>query len=118
MTTRTPTNPPAQQLVDGKLGAASSGETYAILNPATGQEIGRAPDSTAQDMDAAVAAARKAFDETDWSTDVALRIRCLRQLHQAILDNAEALRELTTAEVGAPAFLVAGPQFDTPVETL
>ncbi len=118
MTTRTPTNPPAQQLVDGKLGAASSGETYAILNPATGQEIGRAPDSTAQDMDAAIAAARKAFDETGWSTDVPLRIRCLRQLHQAILDNAEALRELTTAEVGAPAFLVAGPQFDTPVETL
>ncbi|NYI77466.1 aldehyde dehydrogenase [Nocardioides panzhihuensis] len=116
--TRTPTNPPAQQYVDGKLGAASSGETYAILNPATGQEIGRAPDSTAEDMNAAIAAARRAFDETDWSTDVAFRIRCLRQLHQALLDDVDALRELTTAEVGAPAFLVAGPQLDAPIETL
>jgi len=42
----------------------------------------------------------------------------LRQFHQALLDNADQLRELTTAEVGAPAFLVAGPQFDTPVETV
>ncbi|MEU0313674.1 aldehyde dehydrogenase [Nocardioides sp. NPDC006273] len=116
--TRTPTNPPAQQYVDGKLGDASSGETYAILNPATGQEIGRAPDSTAEDMNAAIAAARRAFDETGWSTDVAFRIRCLRQLHQALLDNVDALRELTTAEVGAPTFLVAGPQLDAPIETL
>ncbi|MBC7275125.1 aldehyde dehydrogenase [Nocardioides sp.] len=115
---RTPTNPPAQQYVDGKLGAASNGETYAILNPATGAEIGRAPDSTAEDMDAAIAAARRAFDETDWSTDVAFRIRCLRQLHQALLDDVDALRDLTTAEVGAPAFLVAGPQLDAPIETL
>lgn len=116
--TRMPTNPPAQQYVDGKLGDASSGETYAILNPATGAEIGRAPDSTADDMNAAIAAARRAFDETDWSTDVAFRIRCLRQLHQALLDDIDALRELTIAEVGAPAFLVAGPQLEAPIDTL
>lgn len=42
MTGRIPANPPAQQYIDGKLGGAS----YPILNPATGQEIGRAPDST------------------------------------------------------------------------
>ena len=59
--------PPAQQLVDGKLVAASDGATYPILNPATGQEIGTAPDGTAADVEAAIAAARRAFDETDWS---------------------------------------------------
>ena len=42
--------PPAQQLVDGKLVAASSGATYPILNPANGQEIGVAPDGTADDV--------------------------------------------------------------------
>jgi len=118
MSARQPTNPPPQQYVDGKLGPASSGLTYPILNPATGAVIGQAPDSTAEDVDAAIAAARRAFDETSWSTDLALRLRCLRQLHQALLEEAPRLRELTIAEVGAPAFLVAGPQFDTPVESL
>ena len=118
MSARQPTNPPAQQLIDGKLTEAGDGARYPILNPATGAQIGTAPDSTAEDVDAAIEAARRAFDETDWSTNVDFRIRCLRQLHHALLANADALRELTTAEVGAPAFLVAGPQFDAPVETL
>lgn len=69
-----PSNPAAQQLIDGKLVASSSGQTFAILNPATGREIGRAPDGTAQDVDAAIAAARRAFDTTDWSTDHDFRI--------------------------------------------
>ena len=59
-----------------------------------------APDATADDVDAAIAAARRAFDETDWSTDLALRVRCLRQLHQALVDHGEEMRALTTAEVG------------------
>ncbi|MGN0064373.1 MAG: aldehyde dehydrogenase [Nocardioides sp.] len=118
MSTRTPTNPPARQLVDGKLTEASDGATYPILNPATGQEIGVAPDSTADDVEAAIAAARRAFDETDWSTNLELRVRCLRQLHTALVDNAELMRALTTAEVGAPAMLTSGPQYDAPVETV
>ena len=43
--------PPAQQLVDGKLTGASDGATYPILDPATGQEIGVAPDSSAADVE-------------------------------------------------------------------
>ncbi len=109
---------PAQQLVDGKLTAAADGATYAILNPATGEEIGRAPDSTADDVDAAVAAARRAFDETDWSTNVQLRVRCLRQLHQALLDHGDDFRALTTAEVGMPGFMMGAAGFDVPVEGL
>jgi aldehyde dehydrogenase (NAD+) len=112
------TSPPAQQLVGGKLSDASSGATYPILNPATGEEIGRAPDSTANDVDAAIAAARRAFDETDWSTNVELRVRCLRQLHQALLDHAEEFRALTTAEVGMPGFMMGAAGFDVPVEGL
>jgi aldehyde dehydrogenase (NAD+) len=114
----TPTNPPAQMLLDGKLVGASDGRTFPILNPATGKEIGQAPDASAADMDAAIEAARRGFDESAWSTDPALRVRCLRQLHQALVDNAEAMRALTTAEAGAPAFLTAGPQYDVPVEAL
>ena len=111
-------NPPAHQLVDGKLRGASDGASYPILNPADGQEIGHAPDSTAADVDAAIAAARRAFDDTDWSTDVALRVRCLRQLHQALLDHADDFRTLTTAEVGMPSFMMGAAGFDVPVEGL
>lgn len=111
--------PPAPlMLIDGELVAAADGRTYPILNPATGQEIGQAPDATAADLDRAIAAARRAFDESDWSTNVELRVRCIRQLHQALVDNGESMRALTTTEVGAPAFTTAGPQYDVPVEGL
>lgn len=110
--------PPAQQLIDGKLVAASSGATYPILNPANGQEIGVAPDGTAEDVEAALAAARRAFDESGWSTDRELRVRCLRQLHAALLDDAESFRALTTAEVGMPGFMMGAAGFDVPVDGL
>jgi aldehyde dehydrogenase (NAD+) len=118
VTKRIPTNPPAQQYVDGRLGGASDGSSYQILNPATGQEIGRAPDSTAADVDAAIAAARRAFDETDWPTNLEFRLRALRQLHQALVERGEDLRALTTAEAGAPVLFTAGPHFDIPVQSL
>ncbi|WP_300402525.1 aldehyde dehydrogenase [Nocardioides sp.] len=110
--------PPPQQLIDGKLVGASDGTTYPILNPATGREIGQAPDGTAADVEGAIAAARRAFDESDWSTDVELRVRCLRQLHQALLDNADDFRALTRAEVGMPDFMMGAAGFDVPVDGL
>ncbi|WKN47416.1 aldehyde dehydrogenase [Nocardioides sp. Arc9.136] len=112
------TNPPAQQLVDGKLVAASDGATYPIRNPATGEVIGHAPDGTADDVEAAIAAARRAFDESGWATDVALRVRCLRQLHAALLEEGEAFKALTTAEVGMPGFMMGAAGFDVPVDGL
>ena len=105
-------------LVDGKLTPSSDGTTYPILNPANGEEIGQAPDATAADVDAAIAAARRAFDETDWSTNAELRVRCLRQLHAALLDEADAFRALTTAEVGMPGFMMVAAGFDVPVDGL
>ncbi len=105
-------------LVDGKLGPASGGATFATLNPATEEVLGVAADGTAADMDAAIGAARRAFDETGWSTDVDLRVRCLRQLHDALVAHGDEMRALTTAEVGAPAFLTTGPQYDAPVGDL
>ncbi|MCW2783813.1 MAG: aldehyde dehydrogenase [Marmoricola sp.] len=112
------TTPAAQLLIDGKLTAASDGTTYPILNPATGREIGVAPDATADDVEAAIAAARRAFDETDWSTNTELRVRCIRQLQKALYDNADDFRALTTAEVGMPGFMISAAGFDGPVDGL
>ena len=112
------TNPAAQLLVDGKLHGASNGASFDIVNPATEEIIGVASDATDDDVDAAIEAARRAFDTTSWSTDHAFRVHCLRQLHRALVDNGPAMRALTTAEAGAPAALTTGPQYDVPVESM
>ena len=70
-------------LIDGKLVEARSGKTFDNVNPATEEVIGVCADGTREDMQAAVAAARRAFDESPWSTDPALRKRCLLQLYVA-----------------------------------
>ena len=107
--------PARRLLIDGKLVEAQGGTTYASLNPATGEVLAFAPDATVADAEAAVAAARRAFDETDWSTNVDLRIRCLEQLHAALVEHRDEMGQLTTDEVGATPALLAGAQYDQPV---
>ncbi|MEV5829116.1 aldehyde dehydrogenase family protein [Spirillospora sp. NPDC052242] len=101
-------------LIDGRL--VETERTYPSVNPATGEEFDRAPDATTADAERAVAAARRAFDTTDWATDRELRIRCLDQLHTALLEHREELRELTITEVGAPRMLTHANQLDVPIE--
>ncbi len=102
-------------LIDGQLVAAERGKTYDNINPANEDVIGVAADASPADVERAIAAARRAFDETGWSTDVGLRVRCLRQLHQALLDHKDDLVEITVAEVGAPRMLMDGPQLGAPL---
>ncbi len=104
-------------LIDGKL-VAGGGGTFPTFNPATEEVLGVAADATADDMGLAIGAARRAFDDTDWATNVELRVRCIRALQQAMRDHAEELRELAIAEVGAPRMLTAMAQLDGPVEDL
>ncbi|MFC0313252.1 aldehyde dehydrogenase [Gordonia phosphorivorans] len=104
-------------LIDGKL-VPGSGGAFDVVNPATEEVIGQASQATAADMDAAIAAARTAFDTTDWSRDHAFRARCLRQLRDALAGHFDELRELTVAEVGCPVFLTHGPQLEGPVNDL
>ena len=77
-----------------------------------------AADATVADARRAIAAARRAFDTTDWSRDHALRVRCLRQLHQALRDNVEPLREILVHEVGAPVSSTSGPQLEAPIDVV
>ena len=59
-----------RMLIDGRLVESGGRRTFASLNPATGEVLGYAPDASVADAEAAVAAARKAFDTTDWATNV------------------------------------------------
>ncbi|GAS92593.1 aldehyde dehydrogenase family protein [Mycolicibacterium brisbanense] len=103
-----------KMLIGGEL--RETPRTFPSVNPATGEVLGYAPDATVADAEAAVAAAREAFDTTEWATDTALRVRCLRQFHQALIDHRAELAALTTAEVGATAALCAGAQLDQPID--
>jgi aldehyde dehydrogenase (NAD+) len=103
-----------RMLIDGKLVTAD--RTYPSVNPATGEVLDQAPDATVADAEAAIAAARRAFDAGDWSTDVAFRARCLGQLHKALTEHKEELRELTIADVGASRMITYGAQLDEPIE--
>ena len=58
-------------------GRGRPGKRFDNINPATEEVLGETADAGHDDMDRAIAAARRAFDETDWSTDRALRKRCL-----------------------------------------
>ncbi|MGI5416179.1 aldehyde dehydrogenase [Actinomadura luteofluorescens] len=103
--------------MDGRL-VPGAGGAFETINPATEEVLGTAADASADDMDRAIAAARRAFDETGWATDRAFRARCLRQLREGLRRRADELRELTIQEVGAPRFLTFGAQLDAPVDDL
>jgi aldehyde dehydrogenase (NAD+) len=105
-------------LIDGTLRPAADGGTFPIVNPATGAVIGTAPDATDADADAAIAAARRAFDETGWARDPAFRGHCLRQLKAALDGDFEVLRHITITEAGAPRMWTDGPQLRTPIDGL
>ncbi len=88
-------------IIDGKRRLASDGATIDALNPATGEVIGRVPDATDADVDAAVAAARFAFE--DWRrTDPAERSRALYALADAVDAHAQELAMLDVADNGSP----------------
>ena len=103
-----------RMLIDGELQYTGGGATFDVIHPATAQVAGRATDGTVADMERAVAAARRAFDETDWSRDVEFRYHCLTQLADALEDEKERLRRILVTEVGCP-ITVTGSQIDEPI---
>jgi aldehyde dehydrogenase (NAD+) len=102
-------------LIDGQLREAVSGKRFDNVSPATGKVLGTTAAASADDMDLAIAAARRAFDESIWSTDRGLRKRCLLQLQEALEREKEDLREEIIAEVGAPAMTTHIAQLEWPL---
>jgi len=105
-----------RMLIDGELVEARSGQRFDNINPATEEVLGVVSDASAVDMQRAIEAARRAFDETDWSRNHGLRKRCLEQLQGALEDEREELREELIAEVGTPRMLTYSAQLDAPLE--
>jgi aldehyde dehydrogenase (NAD+) len=104
-----------RMLIDGELRYTDSGAKFDVIHPASEEVAGQATDGTVEDMRRAVGAARRAFDETDWSRDLDFRYHCLTQLHQALDRDKERLRRVMITEVGCPV-TVSGSQIESPIE--
>ncbi|HTW38472.1 MAG TPA: aldehyde dehydrogenase family protein [Steroidobacteraceae bacterium] len=94
---------PHQALIGGRWQEAEDGGTFDVLNPATEEVIGHVADCKRADVDLAVAAARKAFDQGPWPRmSPAARGRILWRIGDLILENLEELAQLESLDNGKP----------------
>ena len=93
----------ALMLIDGKLVPAASGKTFPVYNPASGTLIASVPEGDAEDINRAVAAARRAFDDGRWSSvSPSQRGKLLWRLADLIERDTEELAELESIDNGKP----------------
>jgi len=105
-----------QNFIDGEQ-VSSAGETEPVLNPATGEELARAPMSSAQDVDRAVLAARRAFE--GWSqTTPAERAQALLALADSVEENGEQLAREEALNAGKPIANVANDEIPVMADNL
>ena len=93
--------PEAKLYIDGVLRSAAGGKTYDNIGPWTGEVVGKAADASAEDVNAAIAAARHAFDATDWSTRHSYRHELLTRYRDLLVANRDKLVEIVRHEVGS-----------------
>jgi 1-pyrroline dehydrogenase len=90
-----------QNLIGGEWVDAAGGETMEVLNPATGETIAEVPSASAEDVDRAVQAAKKALPE--WlETTPGERAELLLKLADALDEHADELAEIESRNVGKP----------------
>ena len=94
-----------QLFIDGKWQPATSGETYAVIDPATEAQVSTIQLAGADDIDAAVAAADRAFNG-EWSKLTSYeRTRLMLKLADLIDENIQTLAELEVLDNGLPMML-------------
>src|SRR5438094_6505316 len=107
-----------RMFIDGQWAEASNGATYAVPNPATEEAVGTAPDATVDDMQHAIAAARRAFDEGPWPrTSRQERARVLNAIADGMERRKEEMRQLLIAEAGA-TWLTHDIQIEQPINMM
>jgi betaine-aldehyde dehydrogenase len=97
------TAPSRQLFIDGEFVASSGSAMRGIIDPATREVVAEVPDATPEDVDRAVAAARRAFDDSDWPRTPAVeRGRILLKLAELVRQRAAELAALETRNTGKP----------------
>lgn len=93
---------PAKCLIGGTWVAAQGGETLPLVNPSTGEAIGEIARGGAADVEAAVAAARRAYDSVWSRTPAAERGRILARLGRLVEARVDTLARIEALDVGKP----------------
>jgi len=106
--------PDAKLYIDGNLRDAEGGKTFDVISPWTGEVAGKAADASAADVDEAIAAARRAFDESDWAApeNRGHRLELVKKLRALFEENKDRLAELSRVEAGAALGAVAMAHVD------
>ena len=98
---------PRQLFIGGQWTDAASGKTFATPNPATGETLAQVAEGDAEDINRAVVAARRAFDEGPWSRMTpSERGRIIWRIGDLILEHLDELAQLESLDNGKP-FAVA-----------
>ena len=98
---------PRQLFIDGKWSDSASGRTFETPNPATGETLARVAEGEAEDIDRAVKAARRAFEQGPWSRMTpSERGRVIWRIGDLILEHLDELAQLESLDNGKP-FAVA-----------
>lgn len=98
----------AKMIIDGRLVESCKNETLPVVSPVDGSEFTTIPRGRAEDVDLAVAAARKALTG-DWGSFDALgRSRLMLKLAQTILDHQEELAQIEARDTGKPISTARG----------
>jgi aldehyde dehydrogenase (NAD+) len=95
------TLPDAKLFINGELRDATGGKTYDVIGPWTGEPVGKAADATAEDVEAAIAAARNAFDNTDWAEAHDKRFELVKKYRALFEANRDKMAALAVHEAGA-----------------
>jgi 1-pyrroline dehydrogenase len=91
-----------EMFIGGEWTPSAGDQTQEIVNPATGKVIAHVPKGTEQDVDRAVAAARKAYDEVWFDSTPRDRSERLLRLASAIEEHGDELARLESENVGKP----------------
>jgi len=92
-----------RMLIDGRFVLAASGKTFPVYNPATGEVVAQVPEAEAEDVNRAVAAARRAFDEGPWSKmSTSQRGQLLWKVADLLEANLEEFAEIESLDNGKP----------------
>jgi aldehyde dehydrogenase (NAD+) len=93
--------PEANLYIDGVVRRAEGGKTFDNIGPWTGEIVGIAADASRADVEEAIAAARRAFDTTDWSTNHAYRFELIKKFYELCVANRERFSDIVRHEVGS-----------------
>src|SRR5580704_10093657 len=94
---------PRKMFIDGKWVAAASGKTFPVYNPATGEVLAQVAEGDREDINRAVKAARKAFEDGPWSKMTSSeRGRLIWKLGDLLEQHLEEFAQLESLDNGKP----------------